>query len=169
MGTLFVLALVSAVLSTIDSAILAPASVLANNIVRRAVPRMDALFLSRWCVLLVAIASLIVAWLGENAYALLETAYAIGMVGLFVPLTLGLFSERGSGRAALTSMAIGTGVWLAHLLLGWENFAGGLPGGIDVPQELVATLLGWIGYECAARLGSLRGGSRRTVSRGTRP
>jgi len=151
MGILFVLALTSAVLSTIDSAILAPGSVLANNIFRRLWPRASALALSRWGVLVVAAASLGVAYLGESAYSLLETAYASGLVGLFVPLTLGLFTRRGGAPAALASMATGTFVWAMHLALGWESFGGDLLGDVYLPQELVATLLSWAAYELAAR------------------
>ena len=151
LGMLFVLALASAVLSTIDSAILAPGSVLANNLFRRIWPRVSPLTLGRAGVLVVAVASLAVAWLGENAYALLETAYAIGLVGLFVPLTLGLMSRRGHARAAFASMFAGTGVWALHLVLGWESFGGELPGDVYLPQELAATLIAWAAYEIAAR------------------
>jgi Na+/proline symporter len=150
MGMLFVLALASAVLSTIDSAILAPGSVLANNIFRRLWPAASPLALCRRGVALVALASLGTAWLGESAYSLLETAYAIGMVGLFVPLTLGLFTGRGRAVAALASMGVGTLVWAAHLLLGWEGFGGPLLGDVYLPQELVATALSWVAFEAAA-------------------
>jgi Na+/proline symporter len=81
---------------------------------------------------------------------LLETAYAIGMVGLFVPLTLGLFTARGGAVAALASMGVGTLVWAAHLLLGWEGFGGPLLGDVYLPQELVATALSWVAFEAAA-------------------
>jgi len=150
LGMLFVLALTSAVLSTIDSAILAPGSVLANNLFRRVWPRTPVLALSRWAVGLVAAASLLVAYLGEDAYSLLESAYAIGLVGLFVPLTLGLMSRRGHARAAFASMTTGTAVWAAHLALGWDSFGGELFGEIYLPQELAATLLAWLAYELAA-------------------
>lgn len=152
LGMLFVLALTSAVLSTIDSAILAPGSVLANNIFRRLWPRVAPLKLARYGVLLVAILSLGFAYLGESAYALLETAYAIGLVGLFVPLTMGLMSRRGHARAAFASMITGTAIWLFHLALGWESFGGRLLGEVSLPQELAATFCGWIAYEIAARL-----------------
>lgn len=151
MGMLFVLALSSAVLSTIDSAILAPGSVLANNVFRRIWPAASPLALSRWSVLLVALASLAAAYLGESAYSLLETAYAIGLVGLFVPLTLGLFSRRGGPRAALASMVTGTAVWGGHVLAGWESFGGSLLGNLYLPQELAATALSWLAYEAVAR------------------
>jgi len=151
LGALFVLALTSAVLSTIDSAILAPGSVLANNLFRRLWPETSALTLSRAGVLVVAAASLGFAYLGESAYSLLETAYAMSLVGLFVPLTLGLMSRRGHASAAFASMITGTSVWALHLALGWESFGGNLFGEVYLPQELVATLLAWIAYEVAAR------------------
>jgi Na+/proline symporter len=158
-GMLFVLALTSAVLSTIDSAILAPGSVLANNIFRRLWPATSPLALCRAGVLLVAVASLFVALLGENAYSLLETAYAIGLVGLFVPLTLGLLTRRGHSRAAFASMITGTAIWSLHLALGWESFGGPLSGEVYLPQELVATLFAWIAYEIAARAESTTEGA----------
>jgi len=150
MGMLFVLALTSAVLSTIDSAILAPGSVLANNLFRRIWPEASPLRLSQWGVLLVALASLGVAALGESAYSMLEQAYAISLVGLFVPLTMGLTVRRGHARAAFASMITGTGTWAVHLALGWKSFAQPLLGDLSLPQELVATLLAWVAYEIAA-------------------
>jgi SSS family transporter len=152
MGIVFVLALTSAVLSTIDSAILAPASVLANNLFRRLWPAASALRLSRLAVLIIAVGSLVVCFLGQSAYELLETAYAISMVGLFVPLTLGLMASRGTEKAALASMLTGIGVWALHLFMGWESFGGSLLGDFYLPQELAATLLAWLAYELVAQL-----------------
>jgi len=152
LGVVFVLALVAAVMSTIDSAILAPSSVLANDLMRRLWPEADALRLSRWAVLGVATLSLVMAYAGQDAYELLETAYAIGMVGLFVPLALGIYGGRGGEAAALVSMAIGVGTWGVHLALGWESFGGERLGLDFVPQELAATVLAWVAYEVVARV-----------------
>ena len=123
-ATVFVLAIMSAVLSTIDSAILAPAGVIAENLLGR-LPRrrVSRLGLDRICVLGVSVASLAVAYLGEDAWTLLETAYEVGLVSLLVPLAMGLASSRGSEPAALAAMTVGTLSWLAHLVLGWEWFA----------------------------------------------
>jgi Na+/proline symporter len=151
-GIVFVLALTSAVMSTIDSAILAPSSVLANNLLAKVWSGSSGISLTRWAILAVALASLAMAYLGPGAYELLETAYAIGMVGLFVPLAMGLFARRGSGRAALASMAVGVAVWLTHLALGWESFGGELLEAQYVPQELAATGIAWIAYEAVALL-----------------
>ena len=123
-AVVFVLAIVSAVLSTIDSAILAPAGVIAENLLRRLPQRrVSRLGLDRICVLGVALASLAVAYLGEDAWTLLETAYEVGLVSLLVPLVMGLASSRGREPAALAAMTVGTVSWLAHLLIGWEWFA----------------------------------------------
>jgi SSS family solute:Na+ symporter len=151
MGVVFVVALVAAVMSTVDSAILAPSSVLANNLMRRAWPTRSTLTMSRFAVLIVALLSLAVAYLGQSAYELLESAYAVSLVGLFVPLTLGLHSRRGREVAALVSMVTGVGLWGAHLLMGWDTFGGGHLRIPDVPQELVATLMAWLVYEIVAR------------------
>jgi len=150
LGIVFVLALVAAVMSTIDSAILAPSSVLANDLLRRVWPKVDPLKLSQGSVLGVATLSLLMAYIGQDAYELLEAAYAIGMVGLFVPLALGIYSRRGSETAALVSMLVGVGVWGLHLALGWESFGGDRLGLDFLPQELAATGLAWLAYELVA-------------------
>jgi Na+/proline symporter len=151
LGIVFVLALTSAVLSTIDSAILAPSSVLANNLLAKLWPGQPLLRLGRLATLGVALASLVFAYVGAGAYELLETAYAIGMVGLFVPLAIGLHSRRGGEAAALAAMGTGTFVWGAHLVLGWESFGGAQLAPFELPQELAATALGWLAYEAVAR------------------
>jgi SSS family solute:Na+ symporter len=154
MSIVFVLALVAAVMSTIDSAVLAPSSVLANNLLRRVWPDASLLGLSRAAVVAVAATSLAVAYVGASAYELLESAYAITMVGLFVPLTVGLHSERGSERAALFAMLTGIGIWGLHALLGWETLGGF--GGWALPSELAATVLAWLAYEVVALKGPSR-------------
>ena len=100
LAIVFLVALLSAVLSTIDSAILSPASVIAQNLLKPLV-RTDksSLALNRFCVGFVAVASLITAYQGENAYTLLESAYELVLVGLFVPLMIGLYAKTSSQAA----------------------------------------------------------------------
>lgn len=151
---LFILAIVSAVLSTIDSAILSPATVIAQNIIPQW-PRLAArlptgIALNRWAVAFVTVASLALAFSGAGAYELLEAAYAIGLVALLVPLAGGLASERGGERAALACMSIATAVWAAHLALGVEDFLALTP---LIPASLAATLIGLLTYVGVARSG----------------
>lgn len=123
LAVVFTVALASAVMSTIDSAILSPSSVLAQNVLPRLVgDRVSSLALNRACVVGVTGASLTVAYIGEDAYELLEAAYELGLVGLFVPLAFGLYRTPRSEMPALVAMGTGTSLWLLHLVLGWETF-----------------------------------------------
>ncbi len=151
LAVVFIVALVSAVLSTVDSAILAPASVLSQNIFSRW-SRMPLLKLNRFAVLLVAACSLAMAYAGEDAYALLEGAYAVGLTGLFVPMMFGLFTRPRSSLPALAGMTVGIGTWLFHYVMGyvagWEYFLQGIGaiGRWQLPPPLVATGLAAVTY-----------------------
>lgn len=73
-AVIFVVALISAIFSTIDSAILSPASVLAQNVFPR-IATLQPLKSNRIAVLFVAACSLVLAYVGEDAYTLLKEAY----------------------------------------------------------------------------------------------
>jgi len=142
LAVVFLVTVLSAVLSTIDSAILSPASVLGQNLLAR-IPqrRISPLRLQEIAVVIVAACSVAFAYAGEGAYELLELAYEIGLVGLLVPLAIGLYSERGGERAALASMLVGTLAWAAHLVLGWETFLD-----LGPPMGLSCAGLGVLAY-----------------------
>ena len=146
-AVVFTLAVVSAVLSTIDSAILSPASVLAQNVLERYNRgRIASLTLNRAAVVAVASASLLVAYLGEDAYTLLEDAYELPLVGLFVPLTLGLHGTTRGERSAIASMLVGGGLWLAHYVAGWESFLEPWLGTWSIPVALGGTTCSLLAY-----------------------
>jgi solute:Na+ symporter, SSS family len=139
----FLLAVVSAVLSTIDGAILSPASVLAQNLVPAPVrERFGTVTVNRWAVLLVALCSLATAYSGSSAYELLEEAYSLMLVGLLVPLLGGLWLPRRPPVAAMASMVVGTAVWLPHLFLEESDWLAGPwlePLGLHIPMNIAAT------------------------------
>jgi solute:Na+ symporter, SSS family len=142
----FILALVSAVLSTIDSAVLAPAGVLAQNVF----PRFDggrfsSLARNRFAVVLVTAASVGMAFAGQDAYRLLEDAYTLPLVGLFVPLALALRRQPRHERSALASMVVGCGLWGVHQVTGWETFLGPALGAW-LPSSLVIVVLALVAY-----------------------
>lgn len=159
----FVVALTSAVLSTIDSAILAPASVIAHNLTpARWAARLSPLARSRVAVALVTVIALAVAFAGESAASLLEGAYAIGLVALFVPLLAGLHRPPRGEAPAIAAMLVGTGVWGAHLLAGAESLLGDAHSGPKVPIEIAAVVAAALAF-CAAeaRGPAPEGGPRR--------
>lgn len=147
------LVVVSAILSTADSALLSAGSVLGQNLLRHAFPRAGRLGLCRLAVLAVGAGSLCLAYGGLSAYALLRDAYELTLVGLFIPLTIGLYSKRGGPGAALAAIAGGAGLWALHRALDWTFFLDPLlvPAGVFVPGAVGLTAAGAIGYLVAAR------------------
>lgn len=117
-ATLFTLALVSAVLSTLDSAILSASTVVARNLVQPLVARpLNMLSLTRWvCVILTAL-SVALAFAGESAFSLLEGSYALTLAGPFVPLLFGLWWGRGGQAAAVASLLLGYGITAVEFVM----------------------------------------------------
>lgn len=113
---LFFGALLSAILSTTSGAMLAPATVLGENIIR---PRMknlndaEVLRIIRYSIILVAILSAIMASWRANIYELVAESSALSLVSLFVPLTAGFYWKKARAAGAMASMIAGMAVWLA--------------------------------------------------------
>jgi solute:Na+ symporter, SSS family len=117
---LFFGALISAIMSTASGAILAPAAILSENLLRpfyAARTDRQLLRLSRLSVLVVAFISLGLALLRSNIYELVSESSALSLVSLFVPMVTGLYWPQTNSRAAILSMVAGMGVWLAGLYL----------------------------------------------------
>jgi Na+/proline symporter len=152
-AVIFVVALLSAVLSTIDSAILSPAGVLAQNVLAK-FSRGNTLRLNRIAVLIVALLSLGMAYWGENAYALLEEAYSLTLVGLFVPMMMGLYFTPRRPAAGGCSMLAGTVVWLGHRLLDWPFLLAPWTESMQlhIPIGLAATAISLAVYVAVDRL-----------------
>lgn len=124
LASVFVVVILSAVLSTITSAVLSPAGVLAQNVLAKPLAgTISPLWLNRCCVLLIAGTSLVTAYLNwlsphAGAVALLEAAYEMTLVGLLAPLLLGLWMRPVSGIPALAAMSTGIGLWTLHFAAG---------------------------------------------------
>lgn len=153
---IFFLAIVSAVLSTIVSAVMAPSAVLAHNLVQPAVEKVSGkkisvrnkLVMQRVAIGVVAFCSAWLAYTGEGAYELVLQSYSMALVGLFVPFVVGLLNRHPPHLAAVLSMVAGIGVWGFHLYMGWDVFFAPLleDWGVPFPQELAATLCSAIGF-----------------------
>lgn len=139
MQILFFGALLSAIMSTTSGAILAPASILAENIIR---PRLRdqsdrrLMQILRGSVVLVGVASALMATWQSNIYDLVAQSSSLSLVSLFVPLMAGLYWKLASERGALLSIALGMGVWLVA-----EYTASDLP---PILWGLAASVVGMI-------------------------
>ena len=117
---LFFGALVSAIISTASGAMLAPAAILSENLLRPHLKNLSdeqLLRLSRISVLIVAAISLGMALGKSNIYELVGESSALSLVSLLVPLVAGMFWKRANSTGALLSIVLGMLVWLvAHAL-----------------------------------------------------
>jgi Na+/proline symporter len=126
-GALYVLfagALVSAILSTVDSALLAAGALTSHNLVQPLFPGGSARFKLGTARAAVAVFG-IVAWglalASESIFGLVEAASSFGGAGVCVAMLAGLFSTRGGPVAAAAALLSGTGVWLLGGWLEWRT------------------------------------------------
>ena len=123
MQVLFFGALISAIISTASGAILAPAAILSENLLKpfyKAPSDKNLLRLSRFCVLLVSVVSLGMAMLKSNIFELVSVSSALSLVSLFVPLVAGMLRKPIASNAAILSMLSGMAAWLFTLYLETE-------------------------------------------------
>lgn len=119
---LFFGAMISAIMSTSSGAILAPSSILSENLLKYTTSGKNwgekkLLLLSRISVLIVAGISLVLALGRQDIYRLVEESSALSLVSLFTPLVFGLFSQKCREGSALASVFLGMGGWLVALNL----------------------------------------------------
>lgn len=170
---IFLLAVVSAVLSTIVSAVMAPAAVLAHNLLQPAIAarygalgERQELRLLRGSAVAVAAASVALALSGQGAYELVQSSYAMSLVGMFVPFMAGIYLRSVPAAAANGSLIVGIGSWFVHVVMGWDYFLEPQLGeSTPIPHELVDTAFSALAfaicYACfASSAGKNNGGSK---------
>ena len=111
---IFAGSLISAILSTVDSALLAAASLVSHNLIVPLRPEMadrSKLQLARVCVVVFGILSYLLALHAEGVYALIEAAAAFASSGVLVSASFGLFSRIGGARSAAAALLVGAVVW----------------------------------------------------------
>tara|TARA_Y100000590_G_scaffold273203_1_gene306714 strand:+ start:1175 stop:2677 length:1503 start_codon:yes stop_codon:yes gene_type:complete len=128
---IFISALLAASMSSADSSILATASVFGQNLVPHFPNRLREKGTLWWTRLLVPVSALIamvVALYVGEVYALLLDSFSILLVGLFIPLTAGIWWPRSNTPGALASMFGGTTAWLLF---------------VKLTPELPSDVIGW--------------------------
>lgn len=132
---LFAGAMFSALMSSADGGMLAPASIFGNNVwsaIRSDSSGDRVLRVSRFAVVIVGLFGLATALFFQNVYQLMVKSFSILMVGLFVPMTAAIYWKRANEWGAVASMLSGLLSWIA--LEYWnQNIAE-----ILLPAELMA-------------------------------
>jgi len=117
---LFAGALVSAILSTVDSTLLVCSSLLSHNLILPHHPGASELLkvrLARYGVLFFGLVAYVLALTGTGVGALVEQASSLGSAGLFVLLVLGLFTRRGGAASAYAALFGGLAAYFVAVAL----------------------------------------------------
>lgn len=121
---MFLGALISAILSTIDSTLLSVGALAGHNLVIPLIPDMDATDKVRMQRILVMAAGFLtyaIATAGESIYNLIEASSSFGSAGLLVCLLFGLWTKIGGLYSALLTMAVGCiSSYVFQYTLEWE-------------------------------------------------
>ncbi|HCR18214.1 MAG TPA: sodium:solute symporter [Candidatus Latescibacteria bacterium] len=115
---LFLGALVSALMSSADSALLAPASVIGWDLVRYFKPDTDERSILQICrisVPILGVFSLYLALAHNTVYTLMVDSWSILLATLFVPLTAGIWWPKANLTGAVSAMISGLISWLIFM------------------------------------------------------
>ena len=103
-------ALVSAILSTVDTTLLAISAVATRNLVEPAVPDLsetNRVRVGRLITAATGVIAFVIAASGESIQGLVEIASSFGSAGIVVALLFGLHSKLGDERAAVAALVTG--------------------------------------------------------------
>jgi len=142
---LFFGSLLSAIMSTTSSAILAPAAIFSENLVKPLtkgrLSDKQLLMVTRLSVLGFSILATVMATVRSNIYELVGESSILSLVSLFAPLVFGLYWKRSTAAGALLSMVLGTFTWFIfeRLDTGWPSLMPGLI--VSVVAMIVGSLV----------------------------
>jgi solute:Na+ symporter, SSS family len=132
---LFFGSLLSAIMSTTSSAVLAPASIFSENLVRPLLKNKlndrQMLLLTRSSVLVFSAVATVMACLRSNIYELVGESSVLSLVSLLAPLAFGMYWKKTSSVGAVLSMFAGFSAWIVF------NFFYQ----IEIPSLVPATLV----------------------------
>ncbi len=145
---LFFGALLSAILSTCSGAMLAPATVIGENLIKPLYGSLNdaqLLRIMRISVVGVAVVTGAMALMRNNIYELVGESSALSLVSLFTPLLAGLYWKRSTAAGAMASMIAGIVVWAlaSHWSAGHETLVEGQGSLLEQMAQVPAMLYGF--------------------------
>lgn len=108
-------ALISAILSSVDSALLASASLVSHNLVQHVhpdFPEQGKVAITRVCVAGLGLVAYVIALRSASISSLVEQASAFATAGIFVAFAFGIMTSFGGPLAAYAAILVGGAVWL---------------------------------------------------------
>jgi Na+/proline symporter len=141
---IFAGAVISAILSTVDSVLLSGGSILSHNIVaplRPGLSEAGRVRAARVCIVLLGLIAFAIALRSTTIHELVETASSIGSAGLIVVALFGLFTRFGGPAAALAALLTGSIAWLVGLFFAFTSVPYVLAVGLAVLAYVLVGLL----------------------------
>jgi SSS family transporter len=114
----FVGAILAAIMSSADSALLAVASILAKNVlpaVKRDPSEKLSLLVARLTIPAVGVVAIIIALNFQRVFDLMVNSNILGLAVIIVPFVLGVWWRKANRTGALAGMAAGLATWLITL------------------------------------------------------
>lgn len=108
-------ALVSAILSTVDSALLVAGSLTSHNLIVPLLPGLSErhkVRLARGAVAVFGVVAWVMATRADAVYELVEMASAFGSAGIVVVVVAGVFTRFGGSGAAMAALLSGVTTWV---------------------------------------------------------
>ncbi len=144
---LFFGSLLSAIMSTTSSSMLAPAAIFSENLVRPLwkdkLSDKQMLLLTRGSVLLFSVVATVMACLRSNIYELVGESSVLSLVTLFAALVFGLYWKGASSTGAILSMFNGFITWLFFEFIYETDIPSLVPGALVSIASLIAGSLLW--------------------------
>lgn len=135
---LFFGSLLSAIMSTTSSSMLAPAALFSENIIKpltqHKVSDKQLLYITRTSLVVFSAIATVMACLNSDIYELVGLSSILSLVSLFIPLTFGLYWKRSNSAGALLSITSGMLAWFYC-----EQFPS------IIPSLVIATLVSLVG------------------------
>ena len=148
---LFFGSLLSAIMSTTSSAMLAPAAIFSENLVRpllrEKLSDKQMLVLTRVSVLLFSCIATVMACFRSNIYKLVGESSVLSLVTLFAALVFGLYWKKANSGGAILSMLTGFFTWIVFEFMYDTQLPSLIPATIVSIVSLVVGSLTWNTYE----------------------
>jgi SSS family transporter len=141
---IFAGALVSAILSTVDSALLVASSLVSHNVVQRFRPDMteaSKVKSARIGVVVFGITAYTIAMYASGIYDLVVDAAAFGTAGIFTVVVFGLFTKMGHAKTATATLLMAMSTWLIMTYIYQIEFAFILSLGVSITTYVFVSII----------------------------
>ena len=118
--TLFLSALISAIMSSADSSLLAASSLLVNNVIRPlnpAVSEKGILLATRIATVLLLVIATYLAMNVESIYALMTSCWSSQLVVVLIPVVAAIYLPKASSCTIWCTMIVSTLVWVSYTFI----------------------------------------------------